>query len=1137
MNSTKNIFRILILLLVTFTGIQRGYSINRVSIASGDWNTSATWSPSGSPAPTDNITIAPGHIITVSTNQTIHSVIINVGGTLTWTTNNTLSVTGNLTVNGTVAMNGGNMSLTNAGLLFTLGSNSLFTWDPGDNTAAGATLFINGVETFAPTSTLIMKKWFDYLTPLTNYVTGNFGNLEMNSFNGTNIAEWNQNNGFQTHQVIGRLSVDMGWITLDKSGSISSTIIGDVFLKNINSTLYLHHGTHPSAFTFTTSSITNNGGTFYGLNNGNGNITLHVTGNFTNYGNVKVINNTGLAGVSNGNATVTIDSTYTQSGGDTRIIYNVSTTNSGLFTATFRNIQLTGGIFMAQTGCRTSGGLCSMNILQNLNIQFANGTDKFRVASISSIGNSINSVLVNLYIGGNLTINGGLTSEVTSSAASGTENVTVNGTTSISGCNVSFNYGAPVASHSNTLIFNNNVTVTGGIVFLSRNNGISTITLNGNLSVSAGQFTIKGGDNPTTMTITGTYSQSGGQVWIHNNSSTPATVPFTINIQNNFSQLSGLFSFDSNVSNTSAEHLLVVSGSTFTVGGNGSITRAGVGTCTSFGILNYKRAGTITYSRNSTFAVMSQIKQIISKSCTVKVAMGNFLASSYPAAGIEMVKVDKGGVLNTGTGQLASNGSYPYSHFMLDSNATFITQKPQGFYDGTPASSVSNMSFFLDTHSIIEYNGTVNQTVTGNYAGIPPVQNQYGMLRINMANASAKALMNNNVIVRTKLILASGELNLGGKTLTVNTGTPQAISRTTGYINSELSFLTPGTVIWKAMNKGLHEFPFGVSTGVYLPIRLFVMVTTNSDVTASTYATVAADNLPLPIVNGGAVSLSSVAANFALTNLVDRWWNISAPGVVAGLTLAYKGTENTIDPNFQTGQLGIINWTGSNWTAPAATGQGVIAGIGTVSAEIMTDFSAMCVGRQTGLKTVCGLRSFTAEQVGNEIALNWSTEVEFNCDYFAIERSIDGVNFEEMTREKGAGTTTGVMRYTSIDSHPVEGMIYYRIRQTSATGVNTYSNVREVNYSESKPAPLTIDSFGPNPFESDFDVQYKLGADAVVRFEFSGTNGQLLHQFEVKETEGSHTFRFDKGSNLQPGIYFLKVTTGETSIVKKLVKK
>jgi hypothetical protein len=1138
MNSTNYIFRLMTFLLILLSGIQSAYSINRISIASGDWNTSATWSPSGSPAPTDNITIAQGHTITVSTNQTIHTVIVDVGGKLTWATGNTLSVTGNLMVNGTVNMNGGNISLTNSGLMFQLGSSSVFTWDPGTNTIAGTSLFINGVESFSPTSTLIIKKWYDYLVPLTNYVSGNFGNLEMNSFTGTAVAEWNQNNGFQQHQVMGTLSIDTGWVTLDKSGTISNTTIGNIVLKNINSTIYLHHGTHPGIFTFTTGSITNNGGTFYGINNGNGNITLHVTGNFNNYGNVKVINNTGYAGVSNGNATFTVDSTFSQSGGDTRIIYNVSTTNSGLFSATFRNIQLTGGIFMGQSGCRTTGGLCSMNIIQNLSIQFQNSTDKFREASISSIGNSLNTVLVNMYIGGNLTISGSLNSEVTSSAAGGTENVTVNGTTSISGCNVSFNYGAPTASHSNTLIFNNHLSVTGGIVFLSRNNGISTITLNGNLAVSAGQFTIKGGDGATNMTVTGTYSQTGGQVWIHNNSSTPATVPFTFNIQNNFSQVSGLFSFDSNTSNSSANHSVIVSGSTFTVGGNGSMTRAGVGTCTSFGILNFKRAGLITYSRNSTFAVVSQVKQVIHPGCTVKVVTGNFLAASYPVQGNDMVTVLRGGTLNLGVNQVASNGTYPYSFLSVDSNATIVTQRAQGFYDGTLTACVSsNMTYSLNMFSTIEYNGTANQVVTGNFSGIPPTQNQYGILKVNMGNPIAKAMMINPVIVRTRLILTNGELNLGGKTITINIGTPQALVRTNGYINGELASLIPGTIIWKNMTKGLHEFPFGISSATYLPVRMFVMVAINNDVSASTYAALGLDNLPLPIVSNAAVSLSTLAANYATTNLIDRWWNISAPGVIAGLTVSYKGIENTIDPAFQLGQLGIVNWTGSSWSAPAATGSGVIAGIGTVSAEIMTDFSAMSVGRQTGLKTVCGLRNFTAEQIGNEIALNWSTELEINCDFFAIERSTDGTNFEEMTREKSSGTTSGIMRYNSIDHHPAEGTMYYRIRQTSQNGISTYSEVQEINYTMFKSVLLTIDSFGPNPFDAGFEVKYKLGSDAIVHFELSGTNGQLLEQSEVKETEGNHTFSFDKGSSLQPGIYFLKVTSGETVIVKKLVRK
>src|SRR5688572_23549176 len=223
MNRPRHCSGFLLMTLLTLFSTFYASAINRISVASGDLNSSSTWSPSGSPAPADNIIISAGHIITVSATQTIHSVIVNAGGQLTWVTANVLSVTGNLTVNGTVTMNGGNISLTNAGLMFTLGSNALFTWDPGNNTAAGTTLFTNGVESFAPTSTLIIKKWYDYTVPLTTYVSGNFGNLELNSFNGSVIAEWNQQNGFQTHQVPGTLTVDMGWITLDKAGAITNT--------------------------------------------------------------------------------------------------------------------------------------------------------------------------------------------------------------------------------------------------------------------------------------------------------------------------------------------------------------------------------------------------------------------------------------------------------------------------------------------------------------------------------------------------------------------------------------------------------------------------------------------------------------------------------------------------------------------------------------------------------------------------------------------------------------------------------------------------------------------------------------------------------------------------------------------------
>ncbi|MEO8087503.1 MAG: T9SS type A sorting domain-containing protein [Bacteroidota bacterium] len=1124
--------------LLCLLGCEFSFATSRISIASGDWNASATWSPSGSPSPTDNITIATGHTVTVSTNQTVHHVTVNSGATLTWSTNNTLSITGNFMVNGTVSMNGGNVALTIYGLPFTLGSTAVFSWDPGTNMLSAATLFTNGIEAFAPGSKLIIKKWYSFSVPLTSVVTGNFGNLELNSYNGINIPEWNQNNGFQTHQVTGTLTIDKGWITLDKSGTISNTTIGRIILKNVNSTFYAHNGTHPSSFALNTSSITNNGGNFYGINDGNGSINLHVTGNFSNYGSVKIINNSGIAGVSNGNAILTVDSTYVQSGGDTRIIYNVSTTNSGLFTANFMNINLTGGIFMGQSACRTAAGLCSMNVSNDLIISFLNSTDKFRGTSISSIGANINAVQFNLNIGGNLIIYGVLNSEFTSSAAAGIENVTVNGTTTISGSTTSFNYGAPSAAHGSTMTLNGNVSVTGGIIFLSRNNGAATISINNNFNFSAGQITLKGGDGAASMTVAGNYTQSGGQYYIHNNSTVPSSTPCSMTVLGGFTHTSGTFSFDSNSSNASANHQLIISGASFTVGGNSVLTHAGAGTSTSFGILNFNRSGIINYSRNNWNINISQVKQLITQKSIVKVISGNFVVPSSFATVSDMVKVEGGATFNLMGQQVQSTGLLPLSAITLDSNATLITQRAQGFYDGTPTACInSNMGYHLHPNSIVEYNSNSNQVLTGINTEVLPLTDLYGILKINM-QGTAKAMMSMPVIVRTKLILSNGEVNLGGNALTINSGATNAITRTSGYINSEMSAgIAAGTIVWKNMNFGFHEFPFGTNATTFLPVQFFFMAGNTTDVSVSTYAASTPDNLPLPIENGVPVNFTGAPSAFTNTSIVDRWWSINAPNVTAGLVVTYRGTENTLDPSYQSGPMGFISWTGNSWNAPASTGTGAISGTGTVSSEDYTNFSVFTVGRQASMRTAGIIRSFTVEQVGEKVALNWSTELEQNSDYFIIERSSDEINFEEISREKAAGNSNGVLKYTAVDQNPGEGKAYYRIRQVTKDRVETTSSVEAVSISKSNSTQLSITSAGPNPFESSFDVSYKITKSAVVRFELSNGNGQMIHQSTESKEEGTHTFNFTEGSKLQPGIYFLKLIADGKTETRKLVRK
>lgn len=82
------------------------------------------------------------------------------------------------------------------------------------------------------------------------------------------------------------------------------------------------------------------------------------------------------------------------------------------------------------------------------------------------------------------------------------------------------------------------------------------------------------------------------------------------------------------------------------------------------------------------------------------------------------------------------------------------------------------------------------------------------------------------------------------------------------------------------------------------------------------------------------------------------------------------------------------------------------------------------------------LTSFTADLVNdNDVILNWRTESEINNDYFLIERSIDGSNWEEISTVDGNGTTQETQFYSEYDYDlRVSGVYYYRLTQYDYDG-------------------------------------------------------------------------------------------------------
>lgn len=85
------------------------------------------------------------------------------------------------------------------------------------------------------------------------------------------------------------------------------------------------------------------------------------------------------------------------------------------------------------------------------------------------------------------------------------------------------------------------------------------------------------------------------------------------------------------------------------------------------------------------------------------------------------------------------------------------------------------------------------------------------------------------------------------------------------------------------------------------------------------------------------------------------------------------------------------------------------------------------------------LMHFGGKNEGEYNQLVWITATEKINDYFTLERSIDGVDWEKVTTVNGAGTTQEKQNYSFNDRGYIKGIVnYYRLSQTDTDGSHTF---------------------------------------------------------------------------------------------------
>jgi hypothetical protein len=178
--------------------------------------------------------------------------------------------------------------------------------------------------------------------------------------------------------------------------------------------------------------------------------------------------------------------------------------------------------------------------------------------------------------------------------------------------------------------------------------------------------------------------------------------------------------------------------------------------------------------------------------------------------------------------------------------------------------------------------------------------------------------------------------------------------------------------------------------------------------------------------------------------------------------------------------------------------------------------------------------SFDAFLNNGIVELEWTTSTEINNEFFVIERSADGQNFQEIIRLKGAGTTYEQQSYAAKDYMPLKGISYYRLRQIDYDGKTEVFDPVLIDNRESTSNNLKV---YPNPTDGRVFVAIpdELKKDHSLQLAINSMKGDAQLQVEITLEEGQSRLVLNQLIDFPSGVYSISLSNGIDSFSTKLV--
>jgi len=170
---------------------------------------------------------------------------------------------------------------------------------------------------------------------------------------------------------------------------------------------------------------------------------------------------------------------------------------------------------------------------------------------------------------------------------------------------------------------------------------------------------------------------------------------------------------------------------------------------------------------------------------------------------------------------------------------------------------------------------------------------------------------------------------------------------------------------------------------------------------------------------------------------------------------------------------------------------------------------------------------FKASKGIGGVSLSWATASELNFDYFDIEKSADGNDFQSIGSVTGHGTTNERHDYALADEKPCIGKNYYRLKSVDLDGSAEYFRVVLVDFDGSKEFAVY-----PNPSDGiTMNIQTNFFPQTRAFVVVYNTSGAEMARFEVFGNKSV----LDIPVPLAAGVYYAKYISGDFTATHRLV--